>query len=596
MNPHSLHETVLRARICLLLVVVLGFWAGCLPGVTAQKNFDVVLDAKVTQGKIPNLLGVTCGPIGPTTGWFDLTAEYRWLKIPSVRIHDCSEVGDIHNVFPNYSANPSDPKNYSFKDIDPLVERIVNDGMNPLYRLGYSWSANGKTPPNYDHFAEICKHIALHFTQGWANGYKFKNIEWEVWNEPNLKQSWSHSSKNFYEFYTKVAKAIRSADPSARVGTCALAVNWPRDYQEDLIAYCEKNKVPLDFYSWHYYGWGFDQPEPYDFARQGRWVRSLLDMYGLHDVENYQTEWNVWHPGGDPRLRNLAGAAYCLSAVMFMVDGGIDMAYHYRGDVCDVDCGGLFIILPNQDSVPNLRAWAFYALSLMQDTPIRVQTTGSDRSGFAVLSGVSGDGKTYQTLVSDFWSKRPDRRVLFKNLPPARRLLQVYTVDEAGYHLSQLAILEPGAPVEHRLPKKAPWIQLIKLDEMGAGTVTLVTESRSTYTGKPKGTFRILATKHPLKQYFVLGSASGSKPGSRYGDLILPINIDLFTLWLLGKYGKSGYDKLSGVLDNFGGATIPWQMDALDPVVKGTKITFGVVLLGISGIEGLSNPVDILLN
>ncbi|MBN2489495.1 MAG: hypothetical protein JXQ29_01410 [Planctomycetes bacterium] len=578
-----------RGRWLAVLLVILG------PAAAAQSSFDVTVDAGSTHGAICNLLGVTCGPVSPTPGWYDLTAEYRWLQVPSVRIHDCNEIGDIHRVFPNRSADPTRAENYDFKDIDRLVTSIVEGGMSPLYRLGYSWTVSNPTPADYDHFATICHHIVRHFTSGWAGGFHYDNIEWEVWNEANLKSSWSHSAAGFYSFYTKVAHAVRSADPTARVGTCALAVNWPREYQEDLIAYCAQNRVPLDFYSWHYYGWGFDQAEPYDYARQGRWVRSLLDRHGLPHVKNYLTEWNVWHPGSDPRLRNLAGAAYCLSAAIFMQDGGIDLAHHYRGDVCDSLCGGLF--MPTSAGfVPIARAHALQGLALMLDTPVRLTVRGSDRSGFAVLAGVAESGRTHQILVSDFWSRSADRRLFVRNLKPARRILQVFAVDDKGRTLVQLAVLDKGEAVEHVLPGPGPWIQLLRLDEVGDGQALFFAEASSANCRAPEGRFRIVAAHLAGRSYLVLGGLSGSEPGLELlGGKRLALNVDAFTMWLLGKAQMRGYDKLSGVLDGLGCATIPWKFDAMDPRLAGTKITFAGLFLGAGGIEDATEPIEITL-
>ena len=591
-------EPRVRRGQTFLAAVVIGLVLAAALSVTAsaQKAYDVVVDTGQTQGKIRNIMGLTCGPTSPVKGWYDLTSEYRWLRTPSVRIHDCSEIGDIHHVFPDFKADVQKTTSYDFTDIDRYIAAMQAADIAPFYRLGYSWTANGQTPSDYDKFAEICHHIVLHFTQGWASGFHYDNITWEVWNEANLKNSWSHTAGNFYQFYDKVARAVRRADPAAKVGTCALAVNWPRDFQEGLIAYCAKNQVPFDFYSWHYYGWSFDQPEPYDYARQARWVRYLLDRYGLHDVENYQTEWNVWHPGEDPRLLNLSGAAYCLSAAIYMHNNTVDMAYHYRGDVCDNTCGGLFVLTTN-GSLPITRAHAFRAFALMLDTPVRVKSKGSDRSGFAVLAGRSEDGKTHQVLLSDFWSRNVDRRVFIRDLKPARRVLQVFSVDQNGSRLEQLAILEPDDPIEHRLPPTGPWIQFLKLDEVGPGKAILFSLQRSMLTSEPEGEFRLLALGLAGRHYIVLGGLSGSRPGTPLpGDQLLPLNLDPFTFWLLGNYHKPGYDAFMGILDQFGSATISWHLDALDPKLRGADITFAAAIFGAGGVEEVTNSIVLTLN
>jgi len=590
-------RTSVTSRILAVALCAAGLAGAVTRAGFAQADYDVVVDAGSIKGRIGNLAGVTCGPASPSKGWYDFTTEYRWLRVPSVRIHDCSEIGDMHRVFPNMKADPTKASNYDFEEVDRYLSAIVDGGMVAVYRLGYSWGAGPRAPDDFDHFAEVCHHIVLHFTQGWANGFKYGDrIEWEVWNEANLSQSWDQSSQRFQVFYEKVARAIRRAHPTAIVGTCGLAVNWPRDYQESLIAFCAKNKVPIDFYSWHYYGWGHEQSEPYDFARQGAWVRNLLDQYDLRDTANYVTEWNVWQPGSDPRLRNLAGAAFCLSALMFMHDGAIDMAHHYRGDVCDAMCGGLFLIT-SSGVVPITRAYALHTYGLLQDTPIRLDVpSGPDHAGFAVLAGVSENGKSHQVLLSDFWSKGPDRRLRFRNLKPARRLLQVFAVNETGIHLVQLALLDKGDRIDHQLPAKSPWIQLVKLDEIHDGEAVLFSRAASTGVMAPSGVFGLLATRYPGQQYAVLGGLSGSEPGTELpNDLKLPLNFDAFSYWLLGRYLKRGYDRFTGTLNTIGTADIQWKLDALDPKLAGAKITFAGLVFGAGRILEVTNPITVTL-
>jgi hypothetical protein len=104
----------------------------------AQALLDVQVEADRTAGTIRNQFAVTCGPVSSHAGLFDLSHRYRWMRVRSVRIHDCSEIGDIHQVFPDYEADPTDERSYDFAEADRLVLAIVHAGARPLYRLGYS--------------------------------------------------------------------------------------------------------------------------------------------------------------------------------------------------------------------------------------------------------------------------------------------------------------------------------------------------------------------------------------------------------------------------------------------------------------------------
>lgn len=428
---------------------------------SAQHEYDVVVDTDQSIGGFTNVAGVTCGPWIPHVGGLDISADYKWMGVPSVRIHDCQGWGDIHKVFPNPSADPYQASSYDFTDADRLVNSICGNGMKALYRVGHSFDVGQTAPPDFDKYAVIVEHIARHYTQGWANGYRYgAQIEWEVWNEANLRSQWTLGSANFYTFYGKIAAAIRRADPSARVGTCGLAVNWPGDYQEGLIRHCAQNSIPLDFFSWHYYG-----SAPHDYTRHGHWVRSLLDRHGLEDSDVYLSEWNIALPGTDGRLATVTGAAYALSAILFMQDGGVDLAHHYRGDICDTQCGGLFYLNGTRTS-PTPRANAFHLFSrLLSQTPVRLHASGTDRSGFAVAAGRSQDGSVHQVLVSDFWSEGAERRLRFRRLPRRARTLEVFDLTSNGIVLSSSTRIPAGQKIEHALPRKAPWVQLIKLTD-----------------------------------------------------------------------------------------------------------------------------------
>ena len=36
---------------------------------------------------------------------------------------------------------------------------------------------------------EVCKHIVMHYNDGWNDGYHYNIAYWEIWNEPDLEDS-----------------------------------------------------------------------------------------------------------------------------------------------------------------------------------------------------------------------------------------------------------------------------------------------------------------------------------------------------------------------------------------------------------------------
>lgn len=584
----SMMRAVLFALVAALAVAVT-----CDEPVEAQNEFDVSVDAGREIGGFRPIFGVTCGPASPRPGWWDFTWRYHWVRVKSVRIHDCQEVGDVHTVFPNPNGDPLDPNDYDFKEIDRVMAAIDSAGFHILYRLGHSWGTGHRGPADFDRYALICEHIVKHFTQGWAGGFFYKNIEWEVWNEANLSQSWNQSASNFYRFYDKVAAAVRRADPSARVGTCALAVNWPGDFQEGLIEECVKQNTPLDFFSWHYYGWDFDQPQPYDFTRQAQWIRHLLDKHGLTNAKNYLTEWNVWHPGNDPRIRNLDGATYVLSAAMFMHDSALDLAHHYRGDVCDAPCGGLFFA-PKPDYAPTLRADAFHLLAQLEDTPTRIEAEGGDRSGFAVLAGKSD--RVVQVLLSNWWSPAPARELHVTGLSKRARRLEVFEVGKSGLGLVETRDLAPADRFDYDLPQVTPWNRLVRLTERGGEDFLLTSDAGNTSNVEPRGRLRLHAPQSAGRQYALVFGVTGDAPGTSVGAKTIPVNLDAMSFWVLTQLGKPGYDQLVGTLDNAGDALVDFRFFALDPQLVGGRLTVAAVLYDAGGVRAVSNAVSLKID
>ena len=68
----------------------------------------------------------------------------------------------------------------------------------------------------------------------------------EVWNEPDLDFFFAGSQEDYFLLYEHTARAVKSAGKNLKVGGLATANN---EWIPDLISYCEKNSVPLDFIS-----------------------------------------------------------------------------------------------------------------------------------------------------------------------------------------------------------------------------------------------------------------------------------------------------------------------------------------------------------
>lgn len=383
------------------------------------------VDASKATGEIRSFQGVNGQPTPVMEGLPNLVDQYKDLHISFVRTHDFMgpteldtkfvyddpllkwlvpipeqrtklvAAGNASIIFPDWSADPEKAESYRFGPTDKVIQAIRDTGAEVYYRVGRSFGGNREPPADFDKFAVVAKHIAMHYNQGWANGFHDNIRYWEFWNEPEL--FWSGTPEQFYSLYEKTARALKSADAALKVGGDAKAFPMdPGPYREGLLDYCAAHKVPLDFYSWHTYAFG--SADPYDAVRIGKAIRDLLDAKGFKNAESILSEWNLNPDFTDVSKELLKGpvnAAFVGAVLTYLQDSAIDQAEFYRGDATWM---GLFGV-HGEYFKP---AYTFKAMSTMLETPQRLEVSGGDTFGFAALAGRSADGKTVRVLISNY--------------------------------------------------------------------------------------------------------------------------------------------------------------------------------------------------
>jgi xylan 1,4-beta-xylosidase len=433
------------------------------------------VDAGKVNGEIRSFQGLNGPPSPVMAGLPNLVEQYKKLRVNMVRTHDFMgptdidahftednallawlipddsqragvvKTGNASIIFPDWKADPRKPESYNFEPTDKVLTAIHDTGADVYYRVGRSWGANIEPPPDFDKYADVVKHIAMHYNRGWAKGFHYHIRYWEFWNEPEAL-FWTGTPEQFYSLYEKTARALKSVDPTMKVGGDARAIaSDDGPYREGFLDYCAAHQVPLDFYSWHTYA--INSADSYDGVRLAKEIRGVLDAHGFPKAENVLSEWNLtpdFTEGEAKRLRGAENAAFVDSALTYFQDAPLDHAHFYRGDAAWM---GLFDLQGH----PYKTAYAFEAMGKMQDTPRRLAVEGADTLGFATLAGRSADRKTIQILVSNYaiangWKakdmKIPDAVV--KSIPPTDyskfkplplRTDIVYR-DNAGYDLT----------------------------------------------------------------------------------------------------------------------------------------------------------------
>ncbi len=364
---------------------------------------QITVNAQQIVGAIRPLQGAHWDP-GPAAS--ELNNHYIEMGIDIIRTHDAggvngSGVGDIDGVgaarlFPNWDADPNDPASYNFAPTDALLQNIRATGAEVFFRVGRSnlfGFANNFVPADFDKYAQIVKHVVLHYNAGWAGGFHYGIRYFEIWNEPDFVPFWAGTPDQYYQLYSSVARAIKQADCFARVGGPAITTfNDYTGLRASFLSFVRSHNLPLDFYSFHKYT--NKSNDPLDYARIARAYRSELNSFGFWATQIINSEFGT-SLGGDPIIGGEKGpGAFAALAQIYMQDAPIDRAMSY--------------MLTSPAQANDFTAFsksanlAFSALSSLNATPLRLATTGNDDTGFGVLSGRSVLGKELRVVVANY--------------------------------------------------------------------------------------------------------------------------------------------------------------------------------------------------
>ena len=414
---------------------------------------NVTVDLSESLGKIKPMNAVNNGPVGviiPSQNRNNFE-EYKAARIPYARNHDASEwidyggefAVDVYNIFPNFDADPENPENYEFAVTDALVKFTQDTGTEVYYRLGSRIEHQCKKyrtvmPADFEKWAVVCEHIIRHYNEGWANGFRYGLKYWEIWNEPDLdnddvpfdkKRTWSGTCEEYYEFYVTVATYLKNKFPHLKIGGPGLAHNtgaWLDGFLERLTR--DKELVPMDFFSWHWYG-----TDPEKMLKRAHAVREKLDRAGYTYTESHLNEWNYvddWTSDWINTIRDIIsikGASFvCASMCEAQNDASIDMMMYY--EVAPAAMNGIFDFYTCK---PIKGYWALYGFSDLFELGIHVESK-SDDSDVYVTAAMDGGGNsgtliTYYTTAQNPVAKTVSVTLFGRDVD----VTDIYTVDDA---------------------------------------------------------------------------------------------------------------------------------------------------------------------
>jgi len=414
--------------------------------------FTISLDCNQTDGVISSCAGINDGPlpIRHVKGGIDITKQYQDVGINFIRTHDFFGPTDVSTIFPSWDASPFEEESYNFTGSDEVITSIINSGAQVFYRLGESASGNESLsipPENMAKWAEVCKHIVMHYNDGWNNGFNYNITYWEIWNEPDLEGFWKGTADEYYELYNTTVQILKAYDPSLRIGgPCTSSITDER-FTHGFLTYLVDHGLPMDFYSWHLYA-----DTPHDFYTASRTVRCLLDSYGFVDCESINTEWNINIISPQRDKDNAKNAAFTACSFTVLQDAGINRVFRYRGTQ---DYNrlmrfiGFDLSLFTHDGGYKIPALAYAAMHyIVRDSPLRLTTPLMDGSnGITYLAGISEDKTNISILISNYEAADTSYTLNLTNLPWNTLYTAVlYLIDE-DHHLEIVENITSSKPV-----------------------------------------------------------------------------------------------------------------------------------------------------
>ena len=270
---------------------------------------------------------------------------FRYIRFHGLLTDDMAAYREDRNGNPEY--------NYMY--IDPLFDYLLSIGIKPFVELGFMpqalasgkqtifwWRGNVTPPKDYDKWAALIKNLTDHFTERYGVD-EVKTWYFEVWNEPNLSPGfWTGTQDEYFKLYKYTAFAIKSVNVAYKVGGPATAgAAWV----PEMIDFCAKNKVPIDFISTHSYGvnqgfldeWGNTGTvlSKDEMAVSGDVMNSRKQIANspFPNLELHYTEWSASYTPADPIHDSYHEAAYILQKLKQVNGSANSMSYWVFTDI-----------------------------------------------------------------------------------------------------------------------------------------------------------------------------------------------------------------------------------------------------------------------
>jgi len=246
-------------------------------------------------------------------------AELRWLKPSVIRLF----IQEYFSVYPAHGK-------YNWKTLDAAVEAILATGAKPLMSICIKPAVlypdihdqDKVHPSDYEEWERLIEEMVRHYNVERRDGI----VYWEVFNEPDIGESGGcpcrFKPEDYCIYYEHTVRAIRRADPNAKVGGPALA-GYDSPILPALLDHCSAGKSPIDFISWHNY-----TSDPGHIEKAIRYAKDLLVKHPTLKCETVLDEWNM--SLGWETLDADFQPCFILETTRRMIENGLGLSCYYH--------------------------------------------------------------------------------------------------------------------------------------------------------------------------------------------------------------------------------------------------------------------------
>ncbi|MEN6533004.1 MAG: hypothetical protein ABFD89_05035 [Bryobacteraceae bacterium] len=395
--------------------------------------------------------GVGQGGFSPEPMWTDRMAEIRALKPKVIRLF----VQEYFNLLPA-------PGQYHWDTLDQSVDLILKTGATPLLCIAFKpkvlfpeINQDIVEPNDWKEWEALIYNLVRHYKERGGKGWY-----WEVTNEGNAKSGggtpYHFTPENYPRFYQRTIAAVLRADPEARVGGPALA-GWGSPILPAFLSFCDSEKVPLHFVSWHGYS-----DDPAWFRDSITSAKALLAKHPSLKPELVIDEWNMRLGASvvDPRFQ----PAFIAETTYQMRKAGLNISCYYHIRDYHVAFDEFLKFFPREYALNEVRFWErrpiylglfdlqnrvrpayflFKLLSRLTGTEVKVE---SESPTVHALAADDEELKATGILVWNF-SKFPARVSLEVQNGPAEARAHIVVLDSMTANDDDTSRLRPLAPV-----------------------------------------------------------------------------------------------------------------------------------------------------